>query len=92
MFGLKMNFVMHTNNNLTGERLVCRRFNKYKWLLVRCPIERDEDKWAKWEKEAFKWNWCRLWNSIHINFNDGSIGDGMHDVDDGPSEPKKAKN
>uniref|UniRef100_A0A183C6P0 Uncharacterized protein n=1 Tax=Globodera pallida TaxID=36090 RepID=A0A183C6P0_GLOPA len=35
-------------NNWTGERLSLRRL-KNKWLLVRCPIEREEDKWTNWE-------------------------------------------
>uniref|UniRef100_A0A914HQW3 Uncharacterized protein n=1 Tax=Globodera rostochiensis TaxID=31243 RepID=A0A914HQW3_GLORO len=82
-------------NNLTGERLLLRRFDKYNnWLLVRCPIERDEKKWAEWENEAAELIWCRPLNSvIHINFNDGGIDDGLlDDANDGPSEPKKRKN
>uniref|UniRef100_A0A914IF84 Uncharacterized protein n=1 Tax=Globodera rostochiensis TaxID=31243 RepID=A0A914IF84_GLORO len=61
-------------NNLTGERLVLRHFKKDKWLFVRCPMERDEDKWAKWEKEAALWS--RSWILITVNFNDSEIGDG----------------
>uniref|UniRef100_A0A914H9Q4 F-box protein n=1 Tax=Globodera rostochiensis TaxID=31243 RepID=A0A914H9Q4_GLORO len=63
-------------NNLTGERLVLRRFiNRSKGLLVRCPIERDEAKWAEWEKAALEWKW-RQWNRIAIYFNDNDISDG----------------
>uniref|UniRef100_A0A914GZX6 F-box protein n=1 Tax=Globodera rostochiensis TaxID=31243 RepID=A0A914GZX6_GLORO len=81
-------------NNLRGERLEFRRFNKDFCLLVRCPIERDEDKWAKWEKEAVGWRSHRQWNRIWIALDDrnGSIGDGMLDANEGPSEPKKRKN
>ncbi|KAI3408834.1 hypothetical protein GPALN_007432 [Globodera pallida] len=72
-------------NNLTGERLVLRRFiNRYKELLVRCPIERDEAKWAEWEKAALDWKW-RQWNRIAIYFNDNDISDGMLDANDGPT-------
>uniref|UniRef100_A0A914HD19 Uncharacterized protein n=1 Tax=Globodera rostochiensis TaxID=31243 RepID=A0A914HD19_GLORO len=81
-------------NNLTGERLEFRRFNKDFCLLVRCPIERDKDKWAKWEKEAIEWKCHRQWNRIWIVLDDrrGSIGDGMLDANEGPSEAKKRKN
>ncbi|KAI3421135.1 hypothetical protein GPALN_014763 [Globodera pallida] len=82
-------------NNLTGERLELRHFindfGKRICLLVRCPIERDEAKWAEWEKEALKSP--SPWNSVHIFLEDESIGDELLlDANDGPSEPKKAKN
>uniref|UniRef100_A0A914GYB3 Uncharacterized protein n=1 Tax=Globodera rostochiensis TaxID=31243 RepID=A0A914GYB3_GLORO len=59
-------------NNLTKERLVFRHFEEDEWLLVRCPIDRNKDKWSKWEAEA---KYC-LGNSIDINFKDEDIGDG----------------
>uniref|UniRef100_A0A183C683 F-box domain-containing protein n=1 Tax=Globodera pallida TaxID=36090 RepID=A0A183C683_GLOPA len=74
-------------NNLTGERLTLRRFNKGNWLLVRCPIGREEDKWTKWEKKAIEWDWFSQWNFIVINFKDGDIGDGMVEANEGPNEP-----
>ncbi|KAI3418483.1 hypothetical protein GPALN_009812 [Globodera pallida] len=77
-------------NNLMGERLVSRRFKEDKWLFVRCPIERDEDKWAELEKEAIEWNWCP-WNCLDINFQDSDIGDGLLDANEGSNEPKKRR-
>uniref|UniRef100_A0A183CAZ8 Glucuronosyltransferase n=1 Tax=Globodera pallida TaxID=36090 RepID=A0A183CAZ8_GLOPA len=79
-------------NNLTAERLVLRRFGKDDWLLVRCPTERDEEKWAEWEQAAVEWEWRRHWNSIHINLNDSAIVEGLLDANEGPSDPKKRKN
>ncbi|KAI3411172.1 hypothetical protein GPALN_003255 [Globodera pallida] len=64
-------------NNWTGERLTFRQMDKDEWLLVRCPIGREKDKWTNWEKEAIKWNWSSQWNSIGINFEDRDIGDGI---------------
>ncbi|KAI3414042.1 hypothetical protein GPALN_011508 [Globodera pallida] len=65
-------------NNWTAERLTLRRMDSF-WLLVRCPIVREEAKWAKWEEEAIQspwiW-WFRQWNRISIDFNDEDIGDG----------------
>uniref|UniRef100_A0A914HBB1 F-box associated domain-containing protein n=1 Tax=Globodera rostochiensis TaxID=31243 RepID=A0A914HBB1_GLORO len=77
-------------NNLTGERLELRSFNRRgNCMLVRCPTERDEDKWAEWEQEAIEWNWSQQSTRISINLEDKDIGDGLLDANEGPSEPKK---
>uniref|UniRef100_A0A183CGU8 MULE domain-containing protein n=1 Tax=Globodera pallida TaxID=36090 RepID=A0A183CGU8_GLOPA len=78
-------------NNWTGERLTFRQIDKDKWLLVRCPIAREEDKWTNWEKEAIQWQWTHQWNRMAINFQDCDIGGGMVEANEGPSEPKKPK-
>ncbi|KAI3411121.1 hypothetical protein GPALN_003204 [Globodera pallida] len=63
-------------NNWTGERLTFRQMDEVERLLVRCPIGREEDKWAKWETEAIKLQWTSQWNRrIVIDFNDWDIGD-----------------
>uniref|UniRef100_A0A914HAY5 Uncharacterized protein n=1 Tax=Globodera rostochiensis TaxID=31243 RepID=A0A914HAY5_GLORO len=74
-------------NNLTGERLELRHFDEGKWLLVRCPIERNKKKWRKWEKEAIEWNWGSQRNHIIIDFKDGDIGDNFGDKDIGDGTP-----
>uniref|UniRef100_A0A914GT28 Uncharacterized protein n=1 Tax=Globodera rostochiensis TaxID=31243 RepID=A0A914GT28_GLORO len=73
-------------NNLTGERLTLRRLN-YNWLLVRCPIVREEDKWTNWETEALLWAREPERNCITVNFQDSDIGEGMAEANEGPSEP-----
>ncbi|KAI3420850.1 hypothetical protein GPALN_014469 [Globodera pallida] len=73
-------------NNWTRERLTFRRFNEDNWLLVRCPIGREEDKWSKWEKEAVDFDWDDQWNRIDITFEDRDIGDGMVAANEGPTE------
>uniref|UniRef100_A0A183CMK5 FBA_2 domain-containing protein n=1 Tax=Globodera pallida TaxID=36090 RepID=A0A183CMK5_GLOPA len=79
-------------NNWTGERLILRLIGGF-WVLVRCPIGREEVKWAKWEKVAIELDWDhqQQWNRITIDFNDSDIGDGMVDENGGPSDPKKPK-
>uniref|UniRef100_A0A183BS85 SPK domain-containing protein n=1 Tax=Globodera pallida TaxID=36090 RepID=A0A183BS85_GLOPA len=61
-------------NNWTGERLTTLRLLD-KGLLVRCPVRREEDKWAKWEEEAIQWKWQRHQKNIAISFEDSDIGD-----------------
>ncbi|KAI3421273.1 hypothetical protein GPALN_014896 [Globodera pallida] len=66
-------------NILTGERMTLRQMDEVNWMLVRCPIAREETKWREWEKEAIRWTWtwwCRQWNRIVIDFSDSDIGDG----------------
>uniref|UniRef100_A0A183C689 AMP-binding domain-containing protein n=1 Tax=Globodera pallida TaxID=36090 RepID=A0A183C689_GLOPA len=62
-------------NNWTGEQLTLRQMSNNFWMLVRCPIGREEDKWAKWEEEAIEWAWSHQWNCIVIDFEDSDIGD-----------------
>uniref|UniRef100_A0A914GP69 Uncharacterized protein n=1 Tax=Globodera rostochiensis TaxID=31243 RepID=A0A914GP69_GLORO len=79
-----MPFVL--KNNWTGERLTLRHLHKDYWLLVRCPIGREEDKWTNWEKEAIQWDLDAQWNFIDIILiEDSNIGDGMLDENEGPS-------
>uniref|UniRef100_A0A183CCM2 F-box/LRR-repeat protein n=1 Tax=Globodera pallida TaxID=36090 RepID=A0A183CCM2_GLOPA len=67
-------------NNLTGECLVFRHFEEDNWLLVRCPIKRDEAKWAKWE-EGLKY--CQG-KRVLIDFGDKDIDDGLLDTNEDP--------
>uniref|UniRef100_A0A183BR48 DUF2218 domain-containing protein n=1 Tax=Globodera pallida TaxID=36090 RepID=A0A183BR48_GLOPA len=69
-------------NHLTGERLTLRQIDKDNLVLMRCPIGREEAKWAKWAQEAIAWNFDNQWNQIEINFKDADIGDGMVEAND----------
>uniref|UniRef100_A0A914I6F2 Uncharacterized protein n=1 Tax=Globodera rostochiensis TaxID=31243 RepID=A0A914I6F2_GLORO len=71
-------------NALTGERLTLQSL-KNQLMLVRCPIVREEDKWAKWEEEAIEPEYLQR-NSILMNFWGWTFGDDMVDENDGPHE------
>ncbi|KAL3114411.1 hypothetical protein niasHT_017275 [Heterodera trifolii] len=54
-------------NELTREQLTLKRMNDMGHiLLIRCPIVRDTNKWAKLEKEAIDWQFNDQWNRIDI--------------------------
>ncbi|KAL3080878.1 hypothetical protein niasHT_032906 [Heterodera trifolii] len=43
-------------NELTREQLTLKKINNgRRFVFVRCPIARDENKWAKWEEKAIVW-------------------------------------
>uniref|UniRef100_A0A914GZE6 Uncharacterized protein n=1 Tax=Globodera rostochiensis TaxID=31243 RepID=A0A914GZE6_GLORO len=84
MEALKMEFV-NSIDAVNFIILLWGCFDRGKWLLVCCPIERDETKWAEWEKEAAEWNWRWPWNCIAISFKDRDIGDGVLDTNEGPT-------
>uniref|UniRef100_A0A183C538 F-box domain-containing protein n=1 Tax=Globodera pallida TaxID=36090 RepID=A0A183C538_GLOPA len=54
-----------------------QRRTLYWRLLVRCPIVRDEGKWAEWEEAAIVWVRSRQRNCVVIAFEDKDIGEGM---------------
>ncbi|KAL3080383.1 hypothetical protein niasHT_032588 [Heterodera trifolii] len=64
-------------NELTREQLALKRINNSRrFLLIRCPIARDESKWAKWEEEVIDWEFIDQWNQIDIQItNQRQIGD-----------------
>ncbi|KAL3080857.1 hypothetical protein niasHT_032885 [Heterodera trifolii] len=79
-------------NELTGEQLTFKKTDNRRFLLVRCPIARDADKWAKWEKEAIDWQIRDQWNQIGIKINDeDEIGDGLLDETPGSSDQQQQK-
>ncbi|KAL3082653.1 hypothetical protein niasHT_031364 [Heterodera trifolii] len=74
-------------NELTREHLALKRINNsHGFLLIRCPIARDESKWTKWEKEAIGRDF-QQWNQIDFHiYNEDNIGNGLLDASPGPSD------
>ncbi|KAL3115656.1 hypothetical protein niasHT_016585 [Heterodera trifolii] len=83
--------LFNLTNELTREQLALKRTNNSdRFLLIRCPIARDERKWAKWEKEAIGWQTYDQWNKIGIHiYNEDEIGDGLLDANPGPSDQQQ---
>ncbi|KAL3088384.1 hypothetical protein niasHT_028737 [Heterodera trifolii] len=80
-------------NELTREQLALKGTDdRWHILFVRCPIARDENKWAKWEKEAIDLGIYDQRNQIDIRICDeDKIGDGLLDAMIGPSDQQQQK-
>ncbi|KAL3080096.1 hypothetical protein niasHT_034659 [Heterodera trifolii] len=78
-------------NELTREHLVLKRVDFCgRFLLVRCPIARDESKWTKWEKEALDWQISDQLQQINIQvYREDQLGDGLFDETPGPSDQQQ---
>ncbi|KAL3080856.1 hypothetical protein niasHT_032884 [Heterodera trifolii] len=81
----------NVTNELTREQLALKRINNsHRFVLIRCPIARDESKWTKWEKEAIGRRIFDQWNQIEIQiYEEKGIGDGLLDAMVGPSDQQK---
>ncbi|KAL3109316.1 hypothetical protein niasHT_010580 [Heterodera trifolii] len=75
-------------NESTQEQLALKSINNSdRFLLVRCPIARDESKWTKWEEEAICLQIYDQWNRIEIQiYNSDEIGKGLLDATHGTSD------
>ncbi|KAL3074676.1 hypothetical protein niasHT_038149 [Heterodera trifolii] len=77
-------------NELTHEQLALKTDDDEYFLLVRCPIARDESKWAKWEEEAIGWQIDDQSYIIDIYMDDErEIGDGLLNETPGPSDQQQ---
>ncbi|KAL3077417.1 hypothetical protein niasHT_033955 [Heterodera trifolii] len=80
-------------NKLTREQLALKTTDyRNCFLLVRCPIARDESKWTKWEKEAIDWQIYYQWNKIDIEIIDeDEIGHGLINATPGLTQENLGK-
>uniref|UniRef100_A0A914GRL5 Uncharacterized protein n=1 Tax=Globodera rostochiensis TaxID=31243 RepID=A0A914GRL5_GLORO len=66
------------SNDMTQEKLTLKHAYDNVWLLVRHPIEKDDEQWRVLEKMAIEWTWEEKYR-ITICFNDNGIGEGIVD-------------